>query len=111
MVWVSDLGYICIALDLLLLMMLVLHHGGCKLLPHDHLPACTIHSSQAFTDKDGPLAFASVWWRQTLQFWNSLAGLPTTLSVWTTLLMFFRNVLAIWLTHWQHAFSGDASCA
>ena len=46
-----------------------------------------------------------VFWSQTLPIWNSLAGLLvgsfTTLSVWTTLPMPFRKVLAVilWLTH------------
>ena len=43
---------------------------------HLNLPACTIHSSQAFTDRVGLLPLQVFWWRQTLQLWNSLAGLP-----------------------------------
>ena len=41
-------------------------------------PFFAIHSSQAFADRGGPLAFASVllWWRSTLQLWNGLAVLP-----------------------------------
>ena len=44
--------------------------------PQDNLPACTIHSSQAFTDRVGLLPLQVFWWRQTLQLWNCLAGLP-----------------------------------
>ena len=70
-----------------------------------HLPSFTIHSSQAYTNRVGPLAFASggatlcnfgiVW----LVF---LLVSSTTLPVWTTLPLPFRGVLAIWLAHWRH---------
>ena len=54
----------------------------------------------------GLLPLQVFWWRQTLQFWNSLVVFPlvpsTTPYVWTTLPMPFKGVLAIWLAHWRH---------
>ena len=48
---------VCIALVLLLLTMLVLHYSACMITTSEPF---AVHSSQVFTDRVGPLAFASV---------------------------------------------------
>ena len=53
----------------------------------------------------GLLPLQVICWRQTLQFWNSLAVLPVGSLYHTvcldSLTMLYRGVVAIWLAHWQ----------
>ena len=54
----------------------------------------------------GFLPLQVFWWRQILQFWNSLAGLPVG-SLYHTVCLdnladAFQGVLATWLAHRQH---------